>query len=186
MTLQEFQAQQADLACRDCGHRKLGTEYNPNNNSHLAICLYCRSKRPLMATLLYLKTTKKKHRKEYPPDQGLYDVWERFGNVCTVCSLPAAFLLKLNIGLSRHHTAEYAKTGHAGPIVPVCNACKAFVDARQREAQRWYQRFQDVNESTPSGRPALPIDGVSPDSMSPEGQDSVALVEGLSGNDAHR
>lgn len=188
MTVQEFTDLAPTLECLQCHRQGLKTDLNVNNNGLLVVCPHCTSKRPL-GSLLYLrqdKNAKKVRRQDYPPDQGLFDVWERFGHRCTVCCLTEAQLRLLGLGLSRHHvTDDFKHSGHDCQIVPICTGCKTLVDHRQRESLRWYRRLQELREqSVPSGRPGLPSTGLSPDSVRPSRQTPVGVVEGFSDDDA--
>jgi hypothetical protein len=190
MTVQEFTDTSHTLTCRDCQSTGLSTQHNPNNNSLLVVCPHCLSKRPLSPLLVNLrqdKNAKKARRSDYPPDQGLYDVWERFGHRCAMCCLEEADLLLLGIGRTRHHvTDNFKNSGHDCQIIPLCTGCKTLVDHRQRESGRWITRLKELRaQSIPTSRAEVSPDGVSPDSVSPEGQDSTAVMERFSDHDAH-
>lgn len=142
MTRDEFTARNHE-PCLKCVSR-VRLVYNPNNNAHQVLCSHCETRTP-WGQVMFVKYTEKPgtRRKEYQAGQELDTVWERFGHVCAVCSLSTQVLISLGVGRTRHHVAEYAKTGHDGVIIPLCTNCKPFVDARQREAARWYKRVQD-------------------------------------------
>lgn len=189
MRVDEFDAQQRTLVCRFCAAvgSLVRTKPNPQNNGIRVDCAACGKPHALRPTL-WLKQTTKTHRKDYPMGQGLHEVWERYKGRCVVCTLPMYALLEVRIGISNHHVTErYDPTEYDCPIVPVCQACKPFVDARQKEAWRWYRRLQELKgEPVPPRSPGVPPARLSPDPVRPTREAPVGALEGFSDDDAHR
>lgn len=187
MTLAEFERQKATLRCVRCGH--LGLEPGPpevQNNGIPIVCPSCHKKHALGGRTLWLKQTTKKNRKDYPAGQSIAEVWERYKHRCVVCTLPHAALVDIRIGISNHHVAErYDPTEYDCPIVPVCQACKAIVDARQKEAWRWYRRLLEIKgESDAGGGAVLSAPRLPRNPLSPARETPVGALEGRPDDDA--
>lgn len=188
MTVEEFdELGKYSLPCRECARTGMAREHIDNNNAERVYCPFCGSKSPWGVTM-NLKQTSTKRRKDDALRDGcsIVEVWERFKNRCVVCTLPMHALADVRLGLSRHHVTErYSPDELDCPIVPVCNACKSIVDARQREAWRWYNRLLELKgEPLSRRRPDLSPAGVSPDPVRPARQTPVGVVEGIPDDDA--
>lgn len=188
MTVQEFDAGGKDTQpCRQCGHLGMARSHNANNNGWRVVCPDCQSIHPWGAHP-YLAHTTKKHRKDDSSRDGcsMVEVWARTKNRCSFCTLPMHALADIRIGLSRHHVTErYDPSETDCAIIPVCNACKAIVDARQREAWRWYHRLLEITGEPLSDRRAgLSPPGVLPDPVRPPRKAPDGGLEGFSDDDA--
>jgi hypothetical protein len=185
MTVQEFDNRgKFDKPCH-CGNVGMLREHNANNGGELVVCPNCHSRRP-WGSLLYLKHTKKTNRKDDRERAGcsVVEVWAWSKNRCSMCTLPMHALVDLRIGISRHHITErYDSDETDCRIIPICNACKALVDGRQREAWRWYHRLQEFKRKPISERGSdLSEPGLSPDSMRAEGEAAIGAAEEFRGH----
>jgi hypothetical protein len=190
MTRDEFDARKDD-PCQACG-APIKVEHVLNNNSHQVICTnkLCRQPRRPWGIVVHVQHTDKPRRKDdsLRVGAGLYEVWERFKNRCVVCCRTQAELYRLGIGISRHHvTDQYDHSDVACPIVPVCNACKTLVDARQRETLRFVRLLRELDGGEPLTGSGDGLSGprVSPDPMRAAGQAPAGALEGLPDDDAH-
>ena len=59
--------------------------HNPNRVQVICSNTLCTRRRQPWGLVLFLKQSTVKRRKAYAPDDGLYDVWDRNGNVYWVC-----------------------------------------------------------------------------------------------------
>jgi hypothetical protein len=187
MTRDEFDAQKS-RPCSFCGN-PVALAHNPNNNSIQVVCTHrgaavakecARWRTPWGGLVIHIKQNNKTRRKEYPDGESLDEVWERFGNVCVVCSAPKDALMRLGIGRQRQHVLPYAQHGHQGPLVPMCVPCHENATSRQKLFWFWYRR-----ESISCSSTRVSETGLSPDSVRPERQAPIGALEGLSDHDAH-
>lgn len=187
MTREQFEAHASD-PCRGCGAPvALETDkVNPNRVQVICSNALCKKRRQPWDLIYFVKCSEKKRRVPYPPDDALSEVWERNGNICWCCGASRAFLVFVGINLERHHPFEYAKTGHAGGVIPVCQPCHEVITQRQREVRRWNRRLEQLYGESVSQRSAgVPPSRVSPDPVRAERETPVGAVEGFSDDDAH-
>lgn len=193
MTIEEFERLNPRPPCERCGGAVV-RERNPNNNAEQVICSKCGARVPWREHgVLNLKQNGKKSRTDYPMGEEIDAVWERFDDRCIICGITTAECQERKIGRQRQHVAEYAKEGHKGPIVPICTECHPIATALQRARDndralmRGFIQFTRTHgERPPLSGPGLSRHGVSPDSVRPERQAAVGLLEGLPDDDADR
>lgn len=188
MTREEF-AQEEDAPCQQCGSR-VALEHNPNNNAIQVVCSnrMCSKDRLPWGRVINIKQNNKKRRADYPAGNDLDEVWARHGDVCFMCSITKEECEMQGVGRQRHHVLEYAKTGHQGPIYPICSQCHPIATNLQRIRAFIRKTIQSLlntdAEPVTGSSPEVSGSGVSPDPVRPKRQTAISLVERLPDDDA--
>ena len=146
MTVEEFEAKQAELTCQHCGKGGLVLITNPNNGGVRPGCLACQTFQPIEG-LTWLKQNKAKKRMVKRPggDPTPKEVWEANGNYCAYCGKTQEDCERYGIGLSSQHVIPFHLPGGAeSPLVPFCSRCQQRSAAALAETEFIRRAFESV------------------------------------------
>lgn len=188
MTVEEFEATRHALRCHHCGRTAALEATDPNIHNQIGIrCGGCGSMHALGRVEWLRHTPTPRPRRKAPPmGKSLAEILPAFKFRCAVCCANFGELLELGIGATLHHVTErYDEHEYDCPVIPVCSACKLFVDAQQRNVGGWVRRIRESKrEPVPPSRQNLSPARVSPDSVRAQRQTPVGVLEGIPDDDA--
>jgi hypothetical protein len=117
MTVEEFQEQQATLACNSC--KTVGTlSMRPKPPHHIE--LYCRVCGKYQ---MYLKQNNQPNKRPKLDRGTSSETWEAWGNCCAHCGLHKDTLEILGVGLTVQHVPPFKENGHQN-LIPYCDWCQ--------------------------------------------------------------
>ena len=147
LRVQDFEAQQATLACRHCGQvGALTTERQANNNGLRVVCARCPGKFDPIGGHAYLDQ-KARPSTRVPlshPEESVAATWARWLNRCAGCGVSGDDLDALGRGRQRQHAPPLQSVGgdeSKTTLVPFCTLCHQHVTANQQDVARLVARL---------------------------------------------
>jgi hypothetical protein len=114
------------------------------NVSHPGGGLWCKN---CGSFKIWLRLDKNKHRRENLPEHTLDDVWEKFGNHCSMCNMLRNDLEKLGIGPTIQHCPPYSEVGHDAQMIPLCRWCQEDATVSMNRMRKILNRMNPTSTS---------------------------------------
>jgi hypothetical protein len=135
LSMVEFEAQRANLACQHCQHVGLEVERNPNNNGLRPICGHCGSKIPLSGVQWLTQNGAANRKLRRGQTDTPLNVWLENGDHCAFCGKSRTLCERLGIGITVQHVVPVVLGGDQGPLIPFCARCQEMSVAALRETR---------------------------------------------------